>query len=263
LNAPSVPKLSVPLDVNCITQYHMFGSVIERWVALAAFSDNTAVRQGNHTRASDWPEHLIHAENDRMHFDVRLCWAIASQLCDHEHRALAFAMGTHSRLGELSPALSLVSDIVHQISRSELLPPVDELYRHFLRQHSVASLLMSAGTAQQRMFRGVPVHTQMQKPLLIRRLLQSEFEDRKMYKWPRRSGIFFCRRGWFAGVDILHAPVDAQDSTRLVGIFESIPHVFCDVWFPVCRPFAVCMHLLHVSFMASPVADAQSDPLST
>jgi len=238
----------------------MFGGVIERWVALAAFSDDTVVRQGKHTRALDWPENLVHAENDRMHFDVRLCWAIASQICDHEDRALAFAMSTHSRLGELSPALSLVSDLVHQISKSQVLPPVDELYSHFLSRHSLASLLMSEGTAQQLIFCGVPVDTQMQKPLLIRRLLRSEFEGRKIYKWPRRSGIFFCRRGWFAGVDTLHAPVDAQEGGILVGVFESIPHVFCDVWFPVCRPFAICMHLLHVSFIASPVQPVQDSP---
>jgi len=68
----------------------MFGGVIERWVALAAFSDNILVRQGNHTRASEWQEHLVHAENDRMLFDTQLCWTIASQICDHEERALAF-----------------------------------------------------------------------------------------------------------------------------------------------------------------------------
>ena len=138
-------------------------------------------------------------------------------------------MGTHSRLGELSPALSLVGDLVHQISRLELLPTVEELYTQFLRQHSLPSLLMSAGTPQQLIFCGVPASTQMQAPLLIRRLLRSEFENRKMYKWPGRNGIFFCRRGWFAGVDTLHAPVEMRDGGILVGVFESIPHVFCDV----------------------------------
>jgi len=227
----------------------MFGGVIERWVALAAFSDNILVRQGNHTRASEWQEHLVHAENDRMLFDTQLCWTIASQICDHEERALAFAMGVHSRLGELSPALSLVGDLVHQISRSELLPAIDGLYRQFLRQNSLPC------DSQLLIFCGAPVSTQMPKPLLNHRLLRSELENRKMYRWPRRHGIFFCRRGWFAGVDPLHAPVDAREGGILVGVFESIPHVFCDVWFPICRPFAVCMHLLHVSFVGVPVLE--------
>jgi len=242
----------------------MFGGVLERWVALAIFSDDNSVRLGNHTRASDWPERLVHAENDRMLFDIQLCWTIASQICDHEERTLAFAMGSHSRLGELSPAQSLVCDLLHQISRSELLPTVEELYTKFLREHSIPSLLMAAGTRpQQLIFCGVPVGTQMQTPLLIRRLLRSEFENRKMYKWPGRNGIFFCRRGWFAGVDTLHSPVEVPDGGMLAGVFESIPHVFCDVWFPVCRPYAICMHLLHVSFMASPVAEMESSPIPT
>jgi hypothetical protein len=48
-----------------------------------------------------------------------------------------------------------------------------------------------------------------------------------------------------------HTPVEASGDGVVVGVFESIPHVFCDVWFPICRPFSVCMHLVHVTFLAS------------
>jgi len=232
----------------------MFAGVIGRWVALAALSDNILVRQGGHTRASEWPEHLVHAENDRTLFDTKLCWTVASHICDYEERALAFAMGTHSRLGDLSPALSLVGDLVRQISRSELIPTVDSLYRRFLCEKALMC------ESHKLVFRGTALSTQMPEPLLIRRLLQSEKEDRAMYKWSARHSIFFCKRGWFAGVhpinapvEVRHAPAAMQQGEVIVGLFESIPHVFCGVWFPVCRPFAICMHLLHAQFDAVPV----------
>jgi len=232
---------------------NMFLDVIGRWIAVAAFSDDWDIRQGHHTRASDWPEMLVHAEYDRIRFDIKMCWAVASQIHDDQTRALAFAMATHSRLGALSPATLLVGDIVRKVVQSQCLPALHVLYNNFLHRHKQSDLAASSHPFQTMIFAGVPAHTDMQgkSRLLARRLLRSELENRAAYAWGERAPVFFCRRGWFAGVVAEHTPVEASGDGVVVGVFEAIPHVFCDVWFPICRPFSVCMHMVHVTFLAS------------
>lgn len=233
----------------------MFACVIERWVAMAALSDSWETRQGHHSRASDWPEQLVCAEHDRDRFDMQLCWATASHAADCRDRALAFAMATHPRLGALSPALCLVGDLVRQVAGSPCAPPPELLYTAYLHAHAVPEMTVSAHPVHRRVFTGVPVGcfvagTAAAAPV-IRRLLKSEEEHKPSYTWPGRAPFFFCQRGWFAGVAAHNAPHDAVGDGVLRGVFESVPHVFCDMWFPICRPFAVCMHLVHVSYIAT------------
>jgi len=234
----------------------MFRDVIERWVALAVFSDNLEIRNGTHTRGSDWPEILVHAEKDRARFDKNISWVVACTLNNNQQRVLAFAMATHPRLGARSPALDLVADVVRHVSRSYLLPCTDVIYRTFLHEISTPSVMSSSSSSQEMILYGVPVLTEYRDltALIMRRLLKSELENQPMFVWTGRTGIVFCRRGWFAGVDKCYAPPEHDDDDVenpgrvLIGIFESVPHVFCDIWFPICRPFSICLHLVHVFF---------------
>ena len=230
----------------------MFTCVIERWVALAAFSDNWATRQGHHTRASDWPDPLVRAEHERHRFDTLMCWATASHIADGRDRVVAFAMATHPRLGALSPALCLVGDLVRQVAGLGCVPSIETLYTNYLHAHAVPNMTVFTNPRQRMVFTGVPVSSTEVDPaasVVVRRMLKSEVENTPAQAWSNRTPFFFCRRGWFAGVTTQQAPQAAVNHAMLLGIFESVPHVFCDVWFPVCRPFSVCMHLVHVSYM--------------
>jgi len=236
------------------TAAFMFTGIIERWVALAPLSDNWEIRQGHHTRESDWPEELVRAEYDRHRFDTQLCWAGASHVDDSHDRALAFAMATHPRLGALSPALCLVSDVVRQVAGSLWPMPLELFCTEYLHARTVPRILMSTHPVHRMAFSGVPISgpvADTATAVVLRRLLKSEEEHMLSHAWPGRAPLFFCRRGWFAGVPVHGAPHDTtRDGVQVKGIFESVPHIFCDVWFPICRPFSVCMHLVHVSYIA-------------
>lgn len=69
-----------------------------------------------HDRASVWPMLLVQAENDRLTFDTKLCWAAGSTSLANQNRHMAIAMAMHARLGMHSEAHQLVADIVQQIS---------------------------------------------------------------------------------------------------------------------------------------------------
>jgi len=85
----------------------MFSALIEQWVQLARLSSDLQVRNGDHARSTEWPNCLLHAENDRAAFDNRLCWAVARRFMDEQDRAVAFAMAAQPRLGAQSPAFQL------------------------------------------------------------------------------------------------------------------------------------------------------------
>jgi len=229
----------------------MFSAIIERWVLLATWSDDPEIRIGNHMRDSDWPKPLVLAENERFIFDNRLCWWTSCRLDVYNNRAIAFAMATHPRLGAHSSAMVLVADIMRQITRPHIIPDFQNVYREFLLEqmpykvHSPWVDMACLPTTQQ-VLQG-PFRMVGEDCTPSRFMVRSELDGRPAYSWPGRTQYFFNHRGWFSGVDKQHAPQEVVTDPDVTGVYESIPHIFCDTWFPVCRPYAACRHLIHVS----------------
>ena len=234
-------------------EHAMFSCVIQRWVALATFSRNAQVRSGIHDRAAEWPLLLVLAEKDRLAFDMSMCAAAGAIALENEERHAAFAMALHARLGALSHARNLVPDIVRQIScASVTIQTPADAYADFMHARLVAVPAGEHHQLQSFVYNGVPIHPARRGVCSdVRRMLRSEQEKQPAHVWPGRAGYFFCRRGWFSGVHPRYAPdhLGTQTSAAVIsGFFEVIPHIFCDIWFPVCWPFDRCMHLLHITF---------------
>jgi len=246
-------------------EHAMFSCVIQRWVALATFSRNVHIRNGIHDRAAEWPMLLVLAENDRLAFDVSLCSAAGAIVLENEQRHIAFAMAMHSRLGALSHAQSLVPDIMRQISLASVtIQTPEQAYSDFIHASLVPVPAGAHHQLQSFVYNGVRIHPARHGVCNdVRRLLRSEQDKQPAYTWPGRSGYFFCRRGWFSGVHPRYAPehLGAQSSAVLSGFFEAIPHIFCDIWFPMCWPFDRCMHLLHITFERSDHAATTVDTI--
>jgi len=214
----------------------MFSDLIVRWVSFARFSDNAQVRAGHHTRHLDWPKELVVAENKRFFFDLHLVWLVACKQSQATDSALAFAMGTHERIGAVSAIRYLIPDLVRHIVCRNFLHTLEEAHRDAL----VTTLFTQSACFYS-------PRDYIRKFCVERLLLRSEIHGVPTYQWPARQSFFFCKRGWFAGVTRKFAPPDALADETVTGIFESIPHIFCKIRFPVCRPFPICRHLLHVS----------------
>jgi len=234
----------------------MFSCVIQRWVALARFSRNVHIRHGIHNRAAEWPLLLVLAENDRLAFDTSMCSAVGAMALETQERHSAFAMAMHTRLGALSHAHVLVPDLVRQISQASVTTHTPaQAYADFMHARLVAVPAGEHHQLQSFIYNGVPIHQARHGVCSdVRRLLRSEQEKQPEHVWPGRAGYFFCRRGWFAGVHPRYAPEHLGDESSAVlsGFFETVPHIFCDIWFPVCWPFDRCMHLLHITLESHP-----------
>ena len=228
----------------------MFSELIERWVQLARLSSDLQVRNGHHVRSTEWPIYLLHAENDRTAFDNRLCWTVACRLMDEQDHAVAFAMATHPRLGAQSPAFQLFPDLMRHILLPQMTLTPSQAYRDFLHKHCVDAPAGEHRMVQNFSYAGIPIATQQSGVFQrnVRRLIQSEQDNDNAVSWKQRPAFFFCRRGWFAGVDMKHAPENVFNGMVVTGVFESIPHIYCGIWFPICWPFETCKHLLHVTF---------------
>jgi hypothetical protein len=151
-------------------------------------------------------------------------------------RSLAFAMGTHVRLGRESPVIVLVLDILLDIARKHGSASVDRVHRESLFEADA----IYAGTFY------LPLeYAKIFKS--HRLLLRSEILMELPFAWPGRTEFFFCRRGWFAGVRRENAPEDAVSDHSVTGVYESVPHIFCKTRFPICRPWTICRHLYQVS----------------
>jgi len=241
----------------------MFSCLIQRWVAMATFSRNVAIRNGLHDRASEWPLLLVQAERDRLAFDTTMCLTTAAALTQNEERHLAFAMAMHPRLGMHSKAHTLVGDFVRQISLSSMHATTQaELYNEFLHAREVVTPAGEHHQLQSFAYSGIQVHVPREMLCCdVRRMLRSEYCRQPAHAWPGRTGYFFCRRGWFVGVDPKYAPqnLNINANAVLTGVFESIPHIFCDIWFPRCWPFERCMHLLHITLAIPPPATDMDD----
>jgi len=226
----------------------MFGEIIVRWIALANFSDDARTRAGHHTRHCDWPDELVVAENKRLVFDLHLGEVLTCKQSEATEIALAFAMGTHQRVGAHSAVLCLIPDLVRHI-----------LYRNFFctLEHAQREALISTLFTQSAYFLSPSEYIRTFH--IQRLLLHSEIHGIPAFKWSSRQPFFFCRRGWFAGVGRLSAPPDARTDLTVTGIFESVPHIFCGTRFPVSRPFPMCRHLLHVSRRGTAPSDHQED----
>jgi len=238
----------------------MFSALIERWVQLARLSSDLQVRNGNHARSTEWPVYLLHAENDRTAFDNRLCWAVACRLIDEQNRAVAFAMATHPRLGTQSPAFQLFPDLMRHIFLPQMTLTPSQAYRDFLHEHCVDAPAGAHRMVQKFSYAGIPIATQQSDvfQISVRRLIRSEQDNANAVSWKQRPAFFFCRRRWFAGVDMKHAPENVFNGMMMTGIFESIPHIYCGIWFPICWPFETCKHLLHVTFEhPNPIQDIE------
>jgi len=233
----------------------MFACVIARWIALASCSRNVQIRNGIHNRASEWPMLLIQAENDRLAFDIALCWTAGSTLLENQNRHMAIAMAMHPRLGNNSEANQLVTDIVRQISLSSISATTpNAIYNEFLHAHQVQSPAGEHHQLQSFTYSGVQTHVQRDNICCdVRRMLRSENSRQAAYVWPVRKEYFFCRRGWFAGVHPRYVPepIDMHSNVIVSGIFEGIPHIYCDTWFPMCWPFDRCIHLLHITLAST------------
>jgi len=203
---------------------------------MADLSDDWRVRDGQHTRLQDWPEDLVHSENTRLESDLSLMRNMGAALQACNALALAFAMGTHVRLGRDSPVNALVSDTVLDIIRVCAFPSVERVHLESLYEVNA----MYAGRVHKSSMFSPSFTTQ-------RLLLQSEIIRVLPFVWPRRAGFFFCKRGWFAGVRRENGPVEAVSDSLVTGIYESVPHIFCQTRFPICRPCATCRHLFQVS----------------
>ena len=228
----------------------MFSALIERWVQLARLSSDLQVRNGHHVRSTEWPIYLLHAENDRTAFDNRLCWTVACRLMDEQDHAVAFAMATHPRLGAQSPAFQLFPDLMRHILLPQMTLTPSQAFRDFLHKHCVDAPAGEHRMVQNFSYAGIPIATQQSGVFQrnVRRLIQSEQDNDNAVSWKQRPAFFFCRRGWFAGVDMKHAPKNVFNGMVVTGVFESIPHIYCGIWFPICWPFETCKHLLHVTF---------------
>lgn len=214
----------------------MFSCVIARWVFLARFDNSHEIRRGHHTRATDWPFDLIVAELARLNDDVLIMSRVSDRLEAAREKMLAFAMGTHERLGANSKVQALVMDVLRTIVSRDLSITVEQGHLQVLHE----------------MYFNVSefTHTVVGDTYLYdegRLLLKSEMDMKPSFEWPGRKTFFFCRRGWFSGVDRKSGPIDMVKELEVRGVFESVPHVFCQIRFPICRPFPTCRHLLHVS----------------
>ena len=214
----------------------MFGELIGRWISFAKFSDNAHIRSGRHTRHLDWPNELLLAENQRLLFDVDLARSVVSQRSHAVDIALAFAMGTHHRIGAVSEVRHLIPDLVRHIVLHGSMQTMEETHRRALveKLFSQQTLLYSPRDYVCRFN-------------VKRLLLSGELHGVPAFQWPPRPPYFFCKRGWFAGVNPQFAPPEAITGGSVAGIFESIPHIFCRTRFPVFRTLLRCRHLLHVS----------------
>jgi len=224
--------------------HSMFAEIIVRWVALASSSDDARTRAGHHSRHLDWPDELVLAENKRLLFDLHLARLVAYQQSEATEIALAFAMGTHQRVGRDSAVLCLIPDLVRHILHRDFLHTLEHAHRETL----LATLFVQSADF-------LSPSDYLRKFCVQRLLLHSEIQGVPAFQWSRRPPFFFCKRGWFAGVGRRFAPPDARADATVTGIFESIPHVFCNTRFPVCRPFPVCRHLLHVSRLGTAPPD--------
>ena len=214
----------------------MFGHVFERWVRMADQSDDWRVRDGHHTRGQDWPEDLVHSEYTRLESDLSLMRNMGAKLRTYDALALAFAMGTHVRLGRDSPVSALVSDVVLDIIRMCAFPSVARVHLELLYE---VDAMYAGRVHKSSMFNQIFTSQRL--------LLQSEIMGVVPYAWPGRAEFFFNKRGWFAGVRRENGPEDAVSDSLVTGIYESVPHIFCRTRFPICRPCATCRHLFQVS----------------
>ena len=227
----------------------MFCEIITRWLNLASRSDDHKVRMGRHNRHSDWPKSLVCAENERVRFDNLLSQWTALRIMENESLAMAFAMATHPRLGAKTPAFLLFGDVLRKILVPDIIVGLEKLYVEylFLRFESTQNeqcVQARCFTATHSVLHG---HNVSDGDHACRLMVHSELERRDSYKWENRANFFFNRRGWFCGMDVQHAPKDMELNDPVTGIFESIPHIFCDIYFPICRPRVTCRHLIHVS----------------
>jgi len=238
----------------------MFSALIERWVQLARLSSDLQVRNGDHVRSTEWPNCLLHAENDRAAFDNRLCWAVVRRLMDEQDRAVAFAMAAQPRLGAQSPAFQLFPDLIRHILMPQMNLTPSQAYRDFLHEHCVDTPAGEHRMVQNFAYTGIPIATEQSDSFQknVRRLIRSELDNCNAISWKQRPAFFFCRRGWYAGVDMKHAPEHVFNGMAMTGIFESIPHIYCGIWFPICWPFEICKHLLHITFQHPvPIEDTE------
>ena len=203
---------------------------------MAAFSDDWRVRDGQHTRLQDWPEDLVHSENVRLEKDLSLMQNMGAKLQVCNALALAFAMGTHARLGRDSHVNALVSDTVLDIMRVCAYPSVGRVHLESLYE---VDAIYAGRVHRSSMFSRIFTNQRL--------LLQSEIIGVVPFVWPGRAGFFFCQRGWFAGVCRENGPLDAVSDSMVTGMYESVPHIFCRTRFPICRPCATSKHLFHVS----------------
>ena len=129
-----------------------------------------------HDRASVWPMLLVQAENDRLTFDTKLCWAAGSTSLANQNRHMAIAMAMHARLGMHSEAHQLVADIVQQISLSSISATSrSAIYKEFLHAHQVQSPAGEHHQLQSFAYSGVPTHVQRDKICCdVHRMLRSE-----------------------------------------------------------------------------------------
>ena len=227
----------------------MFCEIIARWLNLASRSDDYEVRIGRHNRHSEWPKALVCAENERVRSDNILCRWTALRITDNENLAMAFAMATHPRLGAKSAAFMLVSDVLRQILVPDIIVGLEQLYVEymFLKFEDTRNedcVRARCFNGNQSILHGPNVSG---GDHACRFMVRSELEHRDSHKWENRANFFFNRRGWFCGVDMQYAPEDMNISDTITGIFESVPHIFCDTWFPICRPHVTCRHLIHVT----------------
>jgi len=226
----------------------MFSEIITQWLDLASRSDDYEVRIGRHNRHSDWPKALVCADNERVRFDNTLCRWTALRITDNENLATAFAMATHPRLGVKSAAFLVASDVLWQILVPDIIVGLEQLYVEYMflkfeDTQNEESALARCLNCNQSILHGPNASGGEHA---CRFMLRSELEHRDSYKWENRANFFFNRRGWFCGVDMEHAPKDMNINDPVTGIFESVTHIFCDIRFPVCRPYVTCRHLIHV-----------------
>ena len=216
----------------------MFSCVIARWVFLARFHDRHEIRAGHHTRSNDWPFDLVVAEHARFAFDTLLISKVSDKFETKRQKMLAFAMGTHARLGANSQVSSLINDTIQHILSCDL-----DMTAELAQQQVLHEMGPNVSEITDAVDSGFFLHKEG------RLLTKSEIDLNASFQWPNRKNYFFCRRGWFVGVERKNAPVDIVHYLLVMGVFESVPHVFCQIRFPICRPFPACRHLLHVSLI--------------
>ena len=126
--------------------------------------------------------------------------------------------------------------------QTHCLPQSHVLYTNFLHQDTIPSVNVESYPFQLAVFPGVLADTEIQgrARLVTRHMLQSELEKLPARVWPGRPGYFFCQRGCFPGVLADHAPPKAtRPGTGVIkGVFESVPHIYCDILLSFFSVFA-------------------------